>query len=126
MQADLTFVIIVSVAQIISLVACIALFNAYYRLKKRTQGLQMILILCISDFIYHITVLLNTWVSASVIEEIVKPIIHTTMRFSIFWAACIAYLGYTSLDSTKDFPSKFSTKIALVAVLLVSIILSTL
>lgn len=126
MQTDLTFAITTTVAQSISMLACITLFSVYFRLKKKTQGLQMILILCISDFIYHIMILLFTWWPSSDIQKIVKPIIHTTMRFSIFWAACIAYLVYASLDPEKDFSVTFNTKTTFFLALLISVVLSTL
>lgn len=90
---------IITVPQIASLIACLCLFWTYGKLPKQTLGFRMILILCISDFIFHIfTLLFIWWELEDTLELVVSIIMDIALRFSILWASCIAYLVLSAVQ----------------------------
>ena len=82
---------------ILSIIACIALFVCYCRLPKKTQSLTMILTLAASNFIYHFIVLLLRQFPSVVIIEYVVYIAPTMFRFSLLWACNMAFFLYKLL-----------------------------
>lgn len=96
----------VIVPQIISILACLCFFYGYAKLAKRTTGRRMILILCLSDFVLHVTLLTITLLYNDYIEGqqpqanaffYIKIIFNTMLRFSIFWTCYMSLLVYRSL-----------------------------
>lgn len=99
MDENRTFSILTTCAQSLSICACCLLFYRYTYLPRKSVALQMILILCISDFIFHIMMLIFTWTTIPILSEISETLCHVTLRFSIFWIFSIALLLYQSLST---------------------------
>lgn len=117
--------IIISVPQILSLLAITYMFRCYLVLRRRTLGLQMILILCIADFIFHAAFLYFTWTT----DEQVNPqapasaIMLGALRFSLFWASSIAYLALKSLSGDMKLDPVLYAKISFIIILIITVIL---
>src|SRR4051812_2955468 len=98
-HADTQILILSTILHSISAISCVWFFYCYAKLKKKTPGLKMVLILCISDFIFHVTFIANQWIYPSFETRIRTFINDTSFRFSIFWPASIACLTYRSLGN---------------------------
>lgn len=124
MDESLTFAIITTCAQSISICACFLLFYLYFYLPRKSVGFQMILVLCISDFIFHTMMLIFTWTSIPLVADISETVCHVTLRFSIFWASSIAFLIYQSLNMQNAYESEVYSKKTFIVTFLVSSVLS--
>ena len=96
-----------------SILACLGLFYCYYLIPKRTVGLKMILVISLSDFIFHSTAILFDLIPVSSLtvvpmdfsSTLVYMIIHTIeylnafgFIFSMFWACNMAFFLYRPLS----------------------------
>lgn len=126
MDERLSYKIILTVPQVISLSACFWFFRCFFLLRRRTLGLKMILILCISDFLFHIVCLNNTWmeVDESDVGEVWSIILEAFLRFSLFWASSIAFLALKSLHRDVNLDPISYAKTSFIIVLTITVILS--
>jgi len=84
----------------LSLLACIWFFVSFYQLPRKKIGLQMVLILSISDCVYHFSSLVTF---LHIENSFFKLLMDFALYFSTVWPAAIAYLIYNSLiDASLD------------------------
>lgn len=126
MDQGLSSKIVLTVPQVISISACIWLFRCYQVLRRKTLGLKMILILCISDFIFHVIFICNDWTDAIENDMAIlwTIILETPLRFSLFWASNIAYLALKSLGGNMNLDPISYAKTSFIVVLVVTLIFS--
>ncbi len=108
---------------IISCSACLWLFLNYYKLSRKTIGLKMILMLSISDIIFHIATLINSNPSEFIRGPFLNTIQALSKSFSTAWPSAIAYLAYSSLRQQFSDPKKYYKK-SVFLVFIISLIVS--
>lgn len=87
----------------LSILACIWFFVSFYQLPSKKIGLQMVLILSISDCFYHISTLFTFLQVEKFIVLDFRFVMDLALCFSTVWPAAIAYLIYNSLiDASLD------------------------
>ena len=91
----------------ISTIACMWLFLQFFCLPKKTLAVKMIFILCLSDFIFHLTNILTLWTFPAFVLEIILLLLNTSVIFSVSWAACIAFMVYKMLTMETINPVRF-------------------
>ena len=96
----------------ISGIACFWLFCMIFKMSHKSIGIKMIKVLGTSDFIYHIS---NLWFLLAnpdlyfeqnygpiqSFSEILFRILHTSLHYSLFWAAIMALIIFKAF-STKS------------------------
>lgn len=116
---------IITVPQIASVIACLCLFWSYAKLPKQTLGFIMILMLCISDFIFHVFALFFIWWQfEDTLQTVASTIMDLALRFSILWASCIAYLVLSAVQKDAMLNPESYSKKNFVIIFFASIILS--
>lgn len=107
----------------LSCFACIWLFISYPKQAKST-GLKMILTLSISDFLYHITVLMSFMQFPGIVDTIVRFMVGVSVYFSTVWPSAIAFLVYRSSRQTAFIDTEKYFKVSVLLVTLLSIALT--
>jgi hypothetical protein len=117
---------IITVPQVISIIACVCLFYSFTKIPKQSLGLTMILILCVSDFIFHIFLTLYIWwyVTQNTIEQATSLIMDCALRFSILWASCISYLVLAAVQQNGMRNPENYSKRSFIFILSLCIVLS--
>lgn len=79
------------IPNILSILACLVLFWRYWTLDKKTNSLKMILVLAISQLVFHsfIIIAINHQMK-SLYDYFAYPAI-ALLYFSLFWACNMAY-----------------------------------
>ncbi len=94
--------------------ACIGLFGKYIKMKNQSLGFSVVIILCLSNFIFSTAIILRK-LGFSIVEDMIfLNIFHTAMFFSIFWASTVSYLVYYSLTDEHFVSKRIIVKTALV------------
>ena len=104
-----------------SAVTCLYLFYNYSKIPRKALGLKMIMILGLSDFIFHGLQIPLLWLQneQSTVIQIGFVIVGAAFRFSIYWAANIAFFLYLLISQKNSWsPIKFIR----ISILLLSII----
>lgn len=107
----------------LSCMACIWLFITYPKQAKST-GLKMILTLSISDFIYHITVLMTLMQFPGLLDTIIRSMVGVSVYFSTIWPSAIAFLVYRSSRQTAFIDTEKYFKLSLGLVTVLSVVLT--
>lgn len=101
----------------ISVITCLCLFYMYFKINRKALGLKMIIIMGISDLLFHSLQIILLWFQndESTLLEMGFVIVGAAFRFSIYWAANIALFLYL-LISRKDYwsPTKFVSASAII------------
>lgn len=84
----------------------------------------MILTLSISDFVYHITVLLTLMQLPGLLDTIVRFMVGVSIYFSTVWPSAIAFLVYRSSRQTAFIDTEKYFKVSVLLVTLLAIILT--
>ena len=86
--------------------ACIGLFLKYIKMKNQSVGFSVVIILCLSNFVFSTAIILRILPKVTFTDDgFFKNVFHTAMFFSIYWAATVCYLVYHSLID-ENFASK--------------------
>jgi len=106
--------ILVTCAHSLSILACLILIVHYLKSPVKALDLKMITVLGVSEFIFHITVLVNIWDEYIEIdiEEIRSKISVASMNFSLYWICTMGFvlLKSVSLENmvhSEEFSKKF-------------------
>ena len=97
---DFERVLIFWLPHTISTIACISILVYYFVMGNRTQGLKMIMILAISDLMYHLTLLLNNLFPNLILELHTNVVATVMFRFSLLWKCNMAFFLYRLLNLT--------------------------
>lgn len=103
----------------LSCLACLWMFFGYARLNK-SAGLKLILILCLSDFIYHASVLLGLVSLPAALDSVVRFIVSVSFNFSTAWPPVIAFLVYRSSRQGVSIDTQKYMRLSLIVVMLLS------
>jgi len=98
----------------ISILACIWFFFRCASLPKRTLGVQMIIILAIGNFLFHLTTIFDYWFTELKIMKITRMILDVSTKFSLLWAANISYFLYLLVNMNEVSKLKVYWKVSLV------------
>lgn len=104
------YLVIASVtANSISIISCVTFFCFYLKGPRQSLGVQMILVLCSADFIFHVTYLLSDVLDSVKAATITALITDWALRLSVFWACNIAYLLYNlfKMDQVSNLSKYF-------------------
>lgn len=114
MTIDITEILFTIVPAALTCLACIGLFLKYIKMKNQSVGFSVVIILCISNFVFSTAIILRILPSIPFTEELIfKNVFHTAMFFSIYWASTVCYLVYYSLVDENFACKKIVAKTAL-------------
>jgi len=119
-----TFLLITEITNPISIIACIWLLCSYVRMKNKSLGARMIVVLCISDFVFHTMTILTLFFLKSKLLLVTATIVGIAIRFSVFWTCNIALLLHKLLTMTELMSLKNYFKWTFLFILLLSFVLS--
>jgi len=123
-RTDDIFLFITNVINPISILACLWLFFRYNRVADKGIGIKMVLILSLSDFIFHVTTLINAhYKGKQIIFTLLSSLIGVSIKFSIFWTCNMAFFLHKLLMREVEAISSYLKK-SLVLILSLSIGLS--
>ena len=106
----------------LSILACIWFFVNFYQLPRKKIGLQMVLILSISDCFYHFSNLVTFLNFENIIGSTFSLLVDLALYFSTVWPAAIAYLIYNSLiDASLDPKNYLKRSLFLTSIVSISI-----
>ena len=100
----------------LSILACIWFFVSFYKLPRKKIGLQMVLILSISDCFYHFSTLLVSLHVEKFVGLDFQFVMDLALCFSTVWPAAIAYLIYNSLRDASLDPKNYLKRSLVTAV----------
>jgi len=106
-----------------SCITCIWLFFNYRKLVRKTVALRMILILSISDFIFHVLTLMVDFQTEAFNKFMIGHTLNFALSFSSAWPAAIAYLAYSSLKQRFSDPYVYY-KWSIILIPLISLVLT--
>lgn len=93
--------LILILVNIVSVIACLWLLIHFLRMKTKLLSMKMIAVLCLSDLVFHITLLTTTLFSQD--TPLVRALLYiefTAFQFSVFWTFNMTYLLYKLLSNT--------------------------
>lgn len=79
----------------LSILACLWLFYRYYRSQQKTYGVQLILVLGVSDFLYHISTVILQNIAFDSSSGWFLFLVYSMVfvqSFSIFWSTTISII----------------------------------
>ena len=124
----------------VSIIACIIMICFYRTIRLKTQSIKMILVISVSDLIFHIAMIFVTLLRMSLFDDTMNSssvllkivvftnafIINVSLRFSLFWACNIAYFLHALLNmqgaSNASTNYKHGAWVTLFASLILSIV----
>lgn len=104
----------------ISICGCLWVFACYLKASVKTIGFKMILILSISDFMFHTLVIAKYWTDSPSLSTIETFISNAMVRFSLFWASNISFFLYKMLGLNQITYLRKHLRWSLVLLLLLS------
>jgi len=114
MSLDITELLFTIIPAALTCLACIGLFLKYMKMKNQSVGFSVVIILCISNFVFSTAIILRILPSIPFTEEVLfQNAFHTAMFFSIYWASTVCYLVYYSLIDENFACKKIVVKTAL-------------
>lgn len=105
--------IVAVAANSISIATCLIFFCFYLKGSNQSLGLRMILVLCSSDFIFHISDLLICVSDSQEVLDIGLNVLVWALRLSVFWTCNIAYLLYNlfKMDELANLSKYFKVSV---------------
>jgi len=96
-----------AIPSLASCFACVWLFLNYTKLPRKTIGIKMILILSISDLLFHVLSLLVNIQQEAFNKLMIGHVLNFALTFSTAWPSAIAFLAYSSLKQRFSDPTVY-------------------